>query len=115
MILSIDHEDLLKSLLKGHWYGSVAIPLEVGDALRAQDPEGKLFYLEKQPTWMFYELWTIEGWANEKERRNYLVSISKKPKQIREVLKAKMMQAALKGDMDQVAALQKDMNECSQT
>lgn len=128
MIIQIDHEKLLKILLNGNWFDCRGLSKEDGDELKLQDPEGKLFSI--QPCLLddchgtpYYELWSIEGWNNEMERRLYISKLyetnpdskplekpkSKTEKELKQELSEALEKALETGDYSEVAKIKEQL------
>ena len=59
------------------WYDCKSVPIDVGDALKAQDPNKEHIVLMKSSSSsMFYDLWSKEGWVNEQERQIYIATLT---------------------------------------
>lgn len=116
MTISIDISDLTMFLLKGNKFGTEPVSLEFGDKLIVQEPFSKFYVLNKPlPTAMYYDLWTIEGWANECERLIYIAKLKpaaplvKAKPFTRNELMDKLNDAIIKGDMNEMTNIQEQL------
>lgn len=125
MIIQIDHKDFLMAMLDGAWFGSKPVPLDVGNALKAQDPNEEIFVLNRpSESAQFFELWTKEGWANEQQRLIYIATIREaptvvtpKPKELptkKGDIVSAIIQATQQGLWDEVKQLQQKLVELKQ-
>lgn len=119
MTITIDHEMFLNAMLNGNWFDTKAVRQEVGDYLKALDPNGEWVVCNKPTeTYGFYNLWTKEGWENEKKRLLYIATLREptkptpqdKPKPLtRNELMEQLNNAIVKGDMAELTRIQEQL------
>ena len=116
--ITLSYQSFLMAMLNGAWYDCKSVPIDVGDALKAQDPNEEHIVLVKPScSAMFYELWSKEGWANEQTRQTYVATLTgptidlvkQKPKDF----KTQIQEALEKEDWKLVARLQAERKETS--
>ena len=123
MNLTIDHEVLIRALLKGNMCDSVVITDEFYNAIAPQCSAGILVF---EPCDLYnkkgYILWSDIGWENELKRRAYLDGLPesvldyqhvvKKKPNIKE-LQAQLIAASMKGDLDEATRISMLIKELS--